>query len=240
MHYRVYRDGAELCVQRGRLNGISEPEAVVPISAHPAFAKACEFLSVKLVLANTLPSGHVDVRQVRQLTTSNTVLIVGSAPQFAQGTIDDIASLATFAQSRDIGMHVDCCLGGFLLPWLVQLGHIDARFDFQLPGVTSISTDIHKYGFGAKGASVILFRNSEWRRLMFTAYTEWNGGMYCSPTMTGSRSGGVIASTYATLMLMVRASRLMSTIVCAHHGLPFAGPGRLHARSARLLVRRHF
>jgi sphinganine-1-phosphate aldolase len=189
--------------ERGAARGIEDPEAIIPISAHPAFAKACNYFGIKFVAAQTRPDGRVDVDDVRRLITSNTIVIVGSAPSFASGAIDPIGALGRLALQHKIGLHVDLCLGGFLLPFLERRGHLkNTEYDFRTPGVSSMSADLHKYGFGPKGTSVLLFETAELREQMFFAWTEWSGGQYCSPSMTGSRAGGIIAAAWATMMLL--------------------------------------
>jgi sphinganine-1-phosphate aldolase len=178
---------------------ITKPEMVVPLSVHPAFEKAAHYFDVKSVHAPLGPDFRVDVEAVRALVNENTILIVGSAPAYPQGVVDPIEELAKLAQDRDILMHVDACLGGFLLPWAEKLGYPIPPFDFRVPGVTSISADIHKYGFAAKGASVVLYKTAALRRHQFFAYGDWPGGIYASPTMTGTRPGGAIAAAWAIM-----------------------------------------
>ncbi len=138
----------------------------------------------------------------------NTVMVVGSAPAFPHGVVDPIESLAKLAQDNGILCHVDACLGGFLLPWLRQLGVDVPPFDFTVPGVTSISADIHKYGFAAKGASCIVYRSAHLRRSQYYAWCDWPGGIYVSPTMTGTRPGGAIAAAWACLQHLGREGYL--------------------------------
>lgn len=139
--------------ERGLLKGITEPEAIIPISAHAAFAKGCNYFGVRFVGARTLENGLVDVEHVKSLINSNTVLLVGSAPTFPHGVIDPIRELAVLSQKHDLGLHVDLCLGGFILPFMEKNGHLraDAAYDFRVAGVTSVSADLHKYGYGPKG-----------------------------------------------------------------------------------------
>ena len=131
--------------------------------------------------------------------TPNTIMLVGSAPSYPQGVVDPIAELAQVALRRDVLLHVDACVGGMMLPFVRKLGYPIPDFDFALPGVTSMSCDLHKYGYAAKGASVILYRNSALRRHMFFSYINWAGGVYVSPTMTGTRPGGPIAAAWAIM-----------------------------------------
>lgn len=178
---------------------ISQPEIVLPISAHPAFEKAAEYFDVKLVHVLTRPDFRADVSAMEAAITPNTILLVGSAPSYPQGVVDPIAELAQVAVRRDVLLHVDACVGGLMLPFVCKLGYPAPAFDFAIPGVTSISADLHKYGYAAKGASVILYRNSALRRHMFFSYINWAGGVYVSPTMTGTRPGGPIAAAWAIM-----------------------------------------
>jgi len=125
---------------------------------------------------------------------------VGSAPSFPHGTIDPIEELSELARENDIGFHTDACLGGFILPWAAKLGYDIPPFDFRLPGVTSISVDTHKYGYAAKGSSVILYRSLELRRYQFYTTTDWPGGLYLSPTFAGSRPGALSATAWAAML----------------------------------------
>jgi sphinganine-1-phosphate aldolase len=126
--------------------------------------------------------------------------IAASAPQFAQGVIDPITELAAFAKSRSIGMHVDSCLGGFLLPFMESIGRKVEPFDFRVPGVTSMSADPHKFGFTPKGVSCVLYADAKLRRYQYFVAPEWTGGIYASPTIAGSRPGGLLAGAWAAMM----------------------------------------
>jgi len=182
---------------------IEHPEVIVPVTAHAAFDKAGNYFGVKMVHIPMDKDGKVDIGAVRRAITKNTIMLVGSAPNYPHGIVDPISELAALAQEHGIGMHVDCCLGGFILPWVVK--HANGKipeFDFQVPGVTSISCDTHKYGYSTKGTSVILFRNEKLRRHMFFVVTDWPGGVYASPTMAGSRPGGLIACCWASLIAL--------------------------------------
>lgn len=178
---------------------IQKPEMIVPASIHPAFDKAAHYFNVKMHKAPLGPDYRVDLKAVESLTNQNTIMIVGSAPQYPQGVIDPIEELAKFAQSREIWMHVDACVGGFKLPFLEKLGEKIALWDFRVSGVTSISADLHKYGFAAKGASVVMYRNRDIRKHQFFVSSDWSGGAFASPSMTGTRPAGSIAAAWATL-----------------------------------------
>ncbi|MCL4235141.1 MAG: aspartate aminotransferase family protein [Deltaproteobacteria bacterium] len=194
MAMKAYREWA-----RATKPQIANPEVILPVSAHPAFEKAAHYLGLTNVHIPVGDDFRADVAAARDAITLNTILIVGSAPGYPAGVIDPIGDLAALAAERGLGMHVDACLGGFCLPWVRQLGYPVADFDFAVPGVTSISADVHKYGYAAKGASTILYRDAELRRHMFYAYTEWPGGLYGTPTMTGARPGGAIAAAWAAM-----------------------------------------
>lgn len=175
------------------------PEMILPASAHPAFAKAAHYFSVRPVYTPIGPDFRADVAAVRDAVTSHTILIVGSAPSYPHGVIDPISELAQIAQQHGILCHVDACVGGFMLPFVGKLGYPVPDFDFRVPGVTSISVDLHKYAYAAKGASVILYRNRSLRRHQFFVHTDWSGGIYASPTMAGTRPGGAIAAAWAIM-----------------------------------------
>ena len=141
-------------------------------------------------------SFQIDLKAVKRAINSNTIMLYGSAPNYPQGAIDPIKDLSLLAERHSIGLHVDCCLGGFVLPFAKLLGYDIPDFDFALSGVSSMSCDTHKYGYGAKGTSVILYRNKELRRAQYFAYPEWMGGLYATPTIAGSRSGALLACAW--------------------------------------------
>jgi glutamate/tyrosine decarboxylase-like PLP-dependent enzyme len=173
---------------------------VLVSSVHPAFDKGADYFGVKAVRIPVDENTHrADVKAMEQAITDNTILIVASACDFPRGVVDPISELAQIAQTRGIGMHVDACLGGFMLPFVKRLGYEVPAFDFSVPGVTSISADIHKYGYGAKGASAILYRKERVWKYQFSVYTDWSGGIYISPSMRGTRPGGAIAAAWAAL-----------------------------------------
>jgi glutamate/tyrosine decarboxylase-like PLP-dependent enzyme len=178
---------------------ITRPEMILPESSHPAFQKAAHYFDVIPVRIPVRGDFRADLEATKAAINENTILIVGSAPSYPYGVIDSIPELAAMASERGIGCHVDACLGGFLLPFAKKAGYPIPEFDFKVPGVTSISADIHKYGFSAKGASTVLYRNRELRRHQFFVFSDWCGGIYASPTMTGTRPAGSIAAAWATL-----------------------------------------
>ncbi len=187
---------------------IKAPEMIVPSTAHAAFDKAAQYFGIKLTRIPARDNFRADVAATRRAITRNTIVIVGSAPPFPQGIVDPIEELSELARERGIGFHTDACLGGFLLPWAEKLGYPVPPFDFRLPGVTSISADTHKYGYAAKGTSVVLYRGAELRRFQYYTTTDWPGGLYFSPTFAGSRPGGLIAACWAAMVSIGEAGYL--------------------------------
>jgi glutamate/tyrosine decarboxylase-like PLP-dependent enzyme len=174
-------------------------EMILPATAHPAFEKAAHYFGVKPVRIPVLSDFRADVSAARAAVTPRTILIVGSAPSYPQGVVDPIDDLARIAAEHSLLCHVDACVGGFMLPFVRKLGYPVPWFDFRVPGVTSISVDLHKYAYAAKGASVILYKDKGLRRHQFFVSTDWSGGIYASPTMTGTRPGGAIAAAWAIM-----------------------------------------
>lgn len=180
---------------------ILKPEIIIPESAHSAIDKGGHYFDVKVRHAPVGADFRVDLKAVKKMINRNTILIVGSAPQYPQGVVDPIAQLGEIALSKNLPLHVDACIGGFVLPFIERLGYPVPVFDFRIPGVTSISADIHKYGYAAKGASALLYRNMSYMKHQFFVYTEWKGGgIYASPSFPGTRPGGPIAAAWGTLM----------------------------------------
>ena len=192
--------------EQARLDrGLHRWNVVKPETAHPAFDKACHLFGIELRRAPIDPvSTRVDVDAVAGLVDDETIAVIGSACNYGYGTIDPIEELSELAVDRGIGLHVDGCLGGFVLPWGQELGYAIPTFDFRLPGVTTISADTHKYGYAFKGSSVVLFRDVSLRNSQYFRLTDWTGGKYCSPSMDGSRSVGLLASTWAAMVKMGR------------------------------------
>jgi sphinganine-1-phosphate aldolase len=198
----TYRDAAR--AERG----ITAPQVIIPVTAHCALDKAGHYFGVQVLHAPVREDWRVDVDWVAEHITPNTIALVGSAGNYPHGVIDPIGELGALAQRHDLGLHVDGCLGGFILPWARRLGYDVPPFDFAVPGVTSISADTHKFGYGLKGTSVLLYRSKELRRHQYFAAADWPGGMYLSPGMAGSRSGGLIASTWAAMVSLGEAGYL--------------------------------
>lgn len=202
---KAYRDHAR------QTKGITRPQMVVPATAHAAFDKAAQYFDIEIVHVPVGPDFRADVAAMEKAITPNTIVLVGSAPPFPHGIIDPIEELSELARSRGIGFHTDACLGGFVLPWAEKLGYPVPPFDFRLPGVTSISADTHKYGYAAKGTSVILYRGRELRYFQYFTATDWPGGLYCSPTFAGSRPGGLSAACWAAMVSMGESGYLEAT-----------------------------
>lgn len=178
---------------------IVAPEVVLPLSAHPAFNKAAHYLGLKTIVTPLKDDLTADADAMSAAIGDNTVMIVGSACSYPHGMIDPIAGLAAIARERELWLHVDACVGGFILPFLERLGHPIPSFDFRLAGVSSLSADIHKYGYVPKGASVVLYKNLALRKYQFFAYADWPGGVYGTPSLCGSRPGGAIAASWTVM-----------------------------------------
>jgi sphinganine-1-phosphate aldolase len=194
--------------------GILEPEMVVPATIHPAFHKAAHYLGIKMITVPVDENFEADVEAMRDKITSNTIALAGSAGNYPYGVIDPLRKLSDLAIEKNIGLHVDGCLGGFILPWIKKLGYDIPPFDFRLPGVTSMSCDTHKYGYALKGTSTLLVRNHKLLRYQFFSASDWSGGLYASPTIQGSRSAGLSAATWAAMVTMgesgyLKAARLI-------------------------------
>ncbi|KAM9992829.1 hypothetical protein ACTFIY_010281 [Dictyostelium cf. discoideum] len=222
MAMKAYRD-------RGyEVDGIREPEVVLPISAHPAFEKAAKYFGIKTKYVQSVDpvSDLVDLKEYESKINRNTILLVASAPQYPHGLMDPIESIGKLAEKYRKPFHVDACIGGFFLPWLEKLGYpIPCKFDFRVPSVTSISADIHKYGYATKGSSVLLFSSNEYRKYQFIAYTQWPGGLFVSPSMLGTRSGGNIAAAWSSLVsmgengFMEYVDKIMKTSIAIQKGI---------------------
>lgn len=202
---KTYRDRAR------ETRGITSPEMVVPVTAHAAFDKAAQYFNIKIIRVPVDDDYRADWRAARDAITRNTIVLVGSAPSFPHGVIDPIEELSAVAKERGIGFHTDACLGGFLLPWAAELGYPVPPFDFRLPGVTSMSADTHKYGYAAKGTSVVLYRGADLRHYQYFTTTDWPGGLYFSPTFAGSRPGALSAACWGAMVSLGRDGYLDAT-----------------------------
>ncbi|GLB37008.1 putative PLP-dependent transferase [Lyophyllum shimeji] len=209
MAVKTYRDWARA------VKGIKEPEMIIPASAHAAFDKGAAYLKIKVHTIPVDPSTRrVDLKRLKRAINPNTIMLVGSAINFPDGNQDDIEALGKLASYYKIGLHVDCCLGSFIMPYLEKASLANGEngkfkllpFDFRVPGVTSISCDTHKYGFAPKGTSVIMYRDAELRRYQYYVNPHWSdprkGGVYGSPSLSGSRPGALIAATWAVMQYM--------------------------------------
>jgi sphinganine-1-phosphate aldolase len=173
---------------------------IVAISAHAAVYKAADYFGIELVRVGVDENFRMDINAVRRAVNGNTILIYASTPGYPHGAVDDVQALAAIAKRRKCCLHVDACLGGFVLPFASSI----KPFDFRVDGVTSMSVDTHKYGLAQKGSSVVLYNSAALRQYQYTAVMDWSGGLYISPSQAGSRSGGLIAQTWAALMRMGR------------------------------------
>ena len=178
---------------------ITAPEIVAPVSAHPAFDKAAHYLCMKVKRIPLRDDYRADVPAMQAAINANTMMIVGSAPTFPHGVIDGISDIAAVARERNLWMHVDACVGGFLAPFVRRIGYPIPPFDFEVDGVRSMSADLHKYGFAAKGASVVMLNDISLRKHLVFEFDNWPRGKYAAPTFTGTRPGGAIAAAWAVL-----------------------------------------
>lgn len=185
---------------------VERPEMIVPASAHPAFWKAAHYFGLRPRKVSLDSEHQIDLAEYENSITENTILMVGSAPSLTLGMVDPIPEMAGWAAQRDISFHVDACVGGWFLPFAEDEGAEFPTFDFRTPGVTSISADLHKFGYGAKGASVVMSRDPEifqYQGFSFGA-PERNPDWYVTPSMTGTRPGGAIAAAWAVLRYLGR------------------------------------
>lgn len=220
--------------------GITAPEMIVAESAHAAFHKGAHLFGLKLHKTPVLDDWTVDVDAMAAMVNENTVLIVGSAPQYPQGVIDSIPEIAALAAGVDANCHVDACMGGFVLPFAEELGRNVGPWDFRVEGVTSISADIHKLGYAPKGVSVILHASKELRRYQTFVFDDWLGGFYASPNLQGTRSGLPMAAAWAVMQHLGMDGYLeltrqtlanadqMRAGVAALDGIRVLGDGDLH------------
>ena len=178
---------------------IRQPNMVMPTSAHAAFAKAGAYFGVEVRRVAVGSDWRADVAAMQSQVDKNTVLIVGSAPQYPQGVVDDIVGIAKIASDAQINCHVDACMGGVTLAYLQRLGENIAPWNLQVPGVSSISVDLHKFGYTSKGASVIMYASKHLRSFQGFVTDDWLGGVYGSSGVLGTKSGGSMASAWAVM-----------------------------------------
>tara|TARA_Y100000758_G_scaffold98223_1_gene67985 strand:- start:14 stop:1267 length:1254 start_codon:yes stop_codon:yes gene_type:complete len=175
------------------------PELIVPHTAHPAFDKAGHMLGVKVVRMAESPEWRADVATMADAVNDATIMIIGSAPPYPYGETDPIEEIAAIAREHNLWMHVDGCIGGCILPFMRRLGEPMPDFDFAIPGVMSMSVDLHKFGYANKGVSLVLLRDAGLERYQRTSYGDWPAGVYSTANITGSRSGGPLASAWAVM-----------------------------------------
>ena len=175
------------------------PEIILAQSAHPAFDKAAHFLRLKTIRTPLSEEFCADPSEFQKHINENTAMIVGSAPAYPHGVIDPIESLAGLAQEHAIWMHVDACVGGYFAPFVRMLGVDLPEFDFNVPGVSSISADLHKYGYTAKGASTLFFVDASLAKYADYHFEDWPRGVYHTQTLVGTRPGGAIAAAWAVM-----------------------------------------
>lgn len=178
---------------------IKDPEMVLPVTAHAAFHKAARYLNVKVVLTPVDETFRAIPAEVKKAITPNTILLVGSAPSYAHGVVDPIKELGEVALENNVFLHTDACVGGFMLPYFKRLGEPIPDFDFCVPGVTSISIDLHKYAYTPKGASLVLYRSKDLRKHQIFACSHWTGYTIINNAVQSSRSGGPMAAAWAVL-----------------------------------------
>lgn len=196
MACKAYRD---MAYERG----VKYPEIVAPVSIHAAFDKAAHYFGMKLVRVPLDPKTmKVNIKAMRRAINKNTAMLVCSTPQFPHGIMDPVEEVSKLAVRYKLPLHVDACLGGFLIVFMDKAGFPLAPFDFRLQGVTSISADTHKYGYAPKGSSVVLYSDKKYRHYQYFVAPDWQGGIYASPSIAGSRPGGIIAACWATMMNM--------------------------------------
>lgn len=182
------------------VKGITEPNVVLPRTAHPAFDRAAHFLCIRPVrVPTTRTDFRADPAELAKRIDSNTIMLLGSAPNYPFGVFDPVAEIARLAQEHGLWMHVDACVGGFLAPFVRRLGYPIPDFDFSVPGVTSISADLHKYGYAAKGASLMMLREAALQKHQVFDWQDWERGPYVNATMQGTRAGGAVAAAWAVM-----------------------------------------
>jgi glutamate/tyrosine decarboxylase-like PLP-dependent enzyme len=194
MAVKTARDWARLARPEAKA-----PEMIKPVTAHPAWNKSAHYLGLKVI---TTPAGNdfrADAQAMAEAISENTIMIIGSAMTYPHGMVDPIEQMGEIAAAKNIWLHVDSCLGGFILPFVKKLGYNVPAFDFSVPGVTSMSADLHKYGFAAKGASTVLYCNADYRQHQYYAYADFPGGVYGTSTLTGARPGAPIAAAWAVM-----------------------------------------
>jgi sphinganine-1-phosphate aldolase len=190
--------------ERAQARGVERPQIVVPASAHPAYNKAAHYFGMDIVRTPLDAGYRADVGALRDAVGPDTAVVVASAFNYPYGVMDPVADIAAIAAERGIGCHVDACIGGFVLPFMEALGREIPPWDFRVEGVTEMSTDVHKYGFAPKGASVVLHRDSDWFGHQFFVFSEWGSGLYGSPGVAGAKPAAPIATAWTVLHALGR------------------------------------
>jgi sphinganine-1-phosphate aldolase len=183
----------------GRLQKFTRGEILLPSSAHPAFDKAADLMELDVVRVPIGSDYGADLRVIEDAISDRTILLVGSAPSLPFGRVDPIEEMAELALRHDLWLHVDACIGGYIAPFAMKLGYSIPRFDFSIRGVRSISADLHKFGYAAKGASTILYRTPSDHNLQSFQFSNWPKGTYNTFTLLGTRSGSAIAAAWAII-----------------------------------------
>ena len=214
--------------RRGAQSPEATPEIVVPYAAHPGFDKAAHLLGMRSIRVPEGPGYRADVGAIAQAITSNTVMLAASAPSYPYGVTDPIDELAELARTQQLWLHVDACHGGFVLPFARKLGHAVPAFDFAIPGVTSISVDVHKLGYANKGVSALLLRDHELSEFQHYGFTNWPAGAYRTAAVSGSRSAGGLASAWAVMQFLGEAGycEIVENIIATREKL-VTGIGRI-------------
>jgi sphinganine-1-phosphate aldolase len=184
---------------RAERPGLTRPNLVVPQTCHATVDKAAHYLGLDVRRVPVSPGFRADIAAMSAAIDDETIMLIGSAPGYTHGVFDPIPELGALALKHDLWLHVDACLGGFLAPFLRQIGYPVPAFDFTIPGVTSLSADLHKYGFAAKGASVLLFNAAADQRYQRFAFRDWPRGLYATETFLGTRPGGAVAAAWAVM-----------------------------------------
>ncbi len=191
--------------ERALARGVERPQILAPISAHPAYAKAAHYFGMELVRAPLDARYRADVNAMRGLIGPSTAVVVASAFNYPYGVMDPVAEIAAVAAEHGAGCHVDACVGGFVLPFLEDLGYPVEPWDFRVPGVTEISADVHKYGFAPKGASTVLHRDADWFGHQYFVFSDWPSGLYGSPGVAGAKPAAPIATAWAVMQSLGRS-----------------------------------
>ncbi len=194
MAVKTARDWARECLPQA-----SSPQIVVPRTAHPAFSKAAHICGIEEVRVSTGANCRADPRAMTAAIGKNTIMLVASAPPYPYGIVDPIEDVASLAAAHGLWMHVDACLGGLVLPFVERLGGALPKWDFRVPGVTSMTIDLHKYGYCVKGVSSLLFRGTDLEQYQRFTFDDWPSGTYSTSNLTGSRPGGGVASAWAVM-----------------------------------------